>query len=195
MCSIPSRTCASTLGPEAGAQCISSARWDLCGGPPERAVPTAINVEAEGSSPFTSTKDPGQRAEVGSPEGHKAPLSATWCVVEVDGASWPHSPKNQVTRRRPDLRHGGMCDWAPCVFTCLYGQTGRPVTRKFATPRALFANTKLVGEWESASLPFALCTSARPISERQDEPSQNPGRITLRSRPGIVAIWPQCVRS
>ncbi|MGA3221784.1 MAG: hypothetical protein ABSE77_22430, partial [Acidimicrobiales bacterium] len=28
-------------GPEAGAQCGSSARWDLCGGPPVRAVPTA----------------------------------------------------------------------------------------------------------------------------------------------------------
>jgi hypothetical protein len=29
-------------GPKAGAQCVSSARWDLCGGPPVRAVPTAI---------------------------------------------------------------------------------------------------------------------------------------------------------
>ena len=29
------------VGPERGAQCGSSARWDLCGGPPERAVPTA----------------------------------------------------------------------------------------------------------------------------------------------------------
>ena len=28
--------------PEAGAQCGSAARWDLCGGPPARAVPTAI---------------------------------------------------------------------------------------------------------------------------------------------------------
>ncbi|MGH9072804.1 MAG: IS3 family transposase, partial [Acidimicrobiales bacterium] len=36
--------CASTPGPEAGAQCGSPARWDLCGGPPERAVPTAIRV-------------------------------------------------------------------------------------------------------------------------------------------------------
>ena len=29
------------LAPEAGAQCGNSARWDLCGGPPARAVPTA----------------------------------------------------------------------------------------------------------------------------------------------------------
>jgi hypothetical protein len=29
------------LEPEAGAQCGNSARWDLCGGPPARAVPTA----------------------------------------------------------------------------------------------------------------------------------------------------------
>ena len=33
--------CASTFAPKAGAQCGSSARWDLCGGPPARAVPTA----------------------------------------------------------------------------------------------------------------------------------------------------------
>src|SRR5205807_255423 len=30
-----------TPAPEAGAQCGSPARWDLCGGPPVRAVPTA----------------------------------------------------------------------------------------------------------------------------------------------------------
>ena len=30
-----------TLAPKAGAQCGNSARWDLCGGPPARAVPTA----------------------------------------------------------------------------------------------------------------------------------------------------------
>jgi len=46
VCSIPSRTCASTPSPEAGAQCGSAARWDLCGGPPERAVPTAILTSA-----------------------------------------------------------------------------------------------------------------------------------------------------
>jgi hypothetical protein len=35
---------ASTLAPEAGAQCGSPARWDLCGGPPESAVPTATGA-------------------------------------------------------------------------------------------------------------------------------------------------------
>ncbi len=33
--SIPGRRCASTFLPEAGAQCVSSARWDLSGGRPE----------------------------------------------------------------------------------------------------------------------------------------------------------------
>ena len=32
------------LAPEAGAQCGNSARWDLCGGPPTRAVPTATRT-------------------------------------------------------------------------------------------------------------------------------------------------------
>ena len=37
-----SREAAIASIPEVGAQCVSSARWDLCGGPPARAVPTAI---------------------------------------------------------------------------------------------------------------------------------------------------------
>ena len=36
------------VGPERGAQCGSSARWDLCGGPPERAVPTATVDDPRG---------------------------------------------------------------------------------------------------------------------------------------------------
>jgi RNA-directed DNA polymerase len=32
------------LVPKAGAQCGNSARWDLCGGPLARAVPTATGV-------------------------------------------------------------------------------------------------------------------------------------------------------
>ena len=35
------KVCAFAFGPKARAQCVSSARWDLCGGPPARAVPTA----------------------------------------------------------------------------------------------------------------------------------------------------------
>ena len=31
-------------GFEAGAQCGNTARWDLCGGPPARAVPTATGA-------------------------------------------------------------------------------------------------------------------------------------------------------
>src|SRR5215217_4728542 len=39
----PFPTRAFAFAPKAGAQCVSSARWDLCGGPPARAVPTAIS--------------------------------------------------------------------------------------------------------------------------------------------------------
>ena len=43
VCSIPSGRCALTLGPEAGAQCIRSARWDLCGGRPRgRSLPQSM---------------------------------------------------------------------------------------------------------------------------------------------------------
>ena len=65
------------------------------------------NVEAEGSSPFTSTKSPGQRLESGIPQDHilvdvtlrdligrqEAPMSATGVVVDVVHASSPSSLK------------------------------------------------------------------------------------------------------
>ena len=51
---IPGQTRALTLVPKGGAQCASSARWDLCGGrvePSAKPVPTAINWSvAKGTS-------------------------------------------------------------------------------------------------------------------------------------------------
>jgi hypothetical protein len=44
----PYRTNASTFAPEAGAQCVRSARWDLCGGPAATPVPTAIAQDTSG---------------------------------------------------------------------------------------------------------------------------------------------------
>ena len=43
---IPGLTRVSSPRPEVGAQCGSPARWDLCGGPPVRAVPAATNDQA-----------------------------------------------------------------------------------------------------------------------------------------------------
>ncbi len=41
--------------PKVGAQCGNSARWDLCGGPPARAVPTATALSrSRGTSPRAS---------------------------------------------------------------------------------------------------------------------------------------------
>jgi len=43
--------------PERGAQCGSSARWDLCGGPPERVVPTAtVDVREDGGEALTGVR-------------------------------------------------------------------------------------------------------------------------------------------
>jgi len=60
----PWPVCGSTLVPKAGAQCVSSARWDLCGGPPVRAVPTATSDSVSLSPPpqpawWTGRCDPG----------------------------------------------------------------------------------------------------------------------------------------
>ena len=50
----PDRT---DVRPERGAQCGSSARWDLCGGPPERAVPTAtVGVREGGGEALTGVR-------------------------------------------------------------------------------------------------------------------------------------------
>jgi len=69
------RQVASTPEPEAGAQCVRSARWDLCGGPPARAVPTA-NLEHSHKSTiakkppdsrdgvFPVTDEPGLEVEI-----------------------------------------------------------------------------------------------------------------------------------
>jgi len=92
-------------------------------GPGQTLRATLSQCRGRGFESLHLHKSPGQRAKVGSPEGHEALLSATSFVVEVEDASWPHSPKNQVISRQPDLRHGGRCDWAPRVFTCLYRQS------------------------------------------------------------------------
>jgi IS5 family transposase len=52
--------CASTPGPEAGAQCGSAARWDLHGGPPARAVPTVILDDPVLFEPFRAYFHPSQ---------------------------------------------------------------------------------------------------------------------------------------
>ena len=54
----PSPTRASTPEPKAGAQCVRRARWDLRGGRPATAVPTAIASTAS-RSPSTTRRSPG----------------------------------------------------------------------------------------------------------------------------------------
>ena len=62
---IPTLTCASTPGPEAGAQCGSAARWDLCGGLAvtglvrPRPVPTATLRRSLSGSGRRSRRCPG----------------------------------------------------------------------------------------------------------------------------------------
>src|SRR5919106_5156650 len=46
-----------TLASGPGAQCGSSARWDLCGGPPVRAVPTAIKSRDNVDTTITNSEE------------------------------------------------------------------------------------------------------------------------------------------
>ena len=78
------RTSGSTPVPKAGAQCGSSARWDLCGGPPARAVPTGNDGDGRGviawhvggdlevRDEHGDAGDPGQRhPDPGCSAGHR----------------------------------------------------------------------------------------------------------------------------
>ena len=53
---VPGRTSDSTPVPKVGAQCASSARWDLCGGPPARAVPYRECIDLDVRAKFNSTR-------------------------------------------------------------------------------------------------------------------------------------------
>ena len=77
---------ASTLVLKAGAQCGSPARWDLCGGPLERVVPTAIieSVFSKMSRTFLrhirvdSTEELKERILKGVEEFNAAPVVFRW---------------------------------------------------------------------------------------------------------------------
>jgi hypothetical protein len=52
----------------------------------KRREPDIRNVEAEGSSPFTSTKGPSQSPKVGSPRGSKSTHERYVGIVEISGS-------------------------------------------------------------------------------------------------------------
>src|ERR1700736_708514 len=62
------------------------------------------NVEADGSSPFTSTKSPGQRLESGFPTGSKSTHERDVGIVQVGGSSRLISTNSEVRRSGPLLR-------------------------------------------------------------------------------------------
>src|SRR5450759_2271867 len=79
----------SDAGPEPGAQSGSSARWDLCGGPPERAVSTA-------SSGGSSAAAYGSREQVDSAVGApKAPCDSG-CSTLQRPVSYHTAPARSV---------------------------------------------------------------------------------------------------
>jgi hypothetical protein len=85
-------------GPEAGAQCGSSARWDPCGGPLATAVPTATPVQAFGSHGAHPTL--GVRVGLGRPNRRLEHLDARRNEERVEQRDVPPiSVPNQ--ERRP----------------------------------------------------------------------------------------------
>src|SRR5206468_9704315 len=114
----PCPTSDSTLAPKSGAQCVSSARWDLRGGPPARAVPTAIvpNVDVNDALEMSSTDDQE--------------------VVEAVSAHGTHPPLRVGVRvrcphRRPDhpdaLRTEDLVEPAPELRVAVVDQQPEPL--------------------------------------------------------------------
>src|SRR6266511_3988889 len=120
---IPTPACALLPGPKAGARCGSSARRDLSGGPPARAVPTGLS----GEGPVTglerrgrvvlvrlvvnqgSWEEPGERIEVAgqavcdglageSPAGVVAKQPRSW---------WPAEGETRPSKRHDNVAVGG----------------------------------------------------------------------------------------
>jgi hypothetical protein len=103
----PDRT---DVRPERGAQCGSSARWDLCGGPPERAVPTATVDDPRGRGEALTGARAGRAIE---PRNQR--VRGADAVQEVEGhtggsaiASCRRTPRGQRTR---------ACTEPPCART------------------------------------------------------------------------------
>ena len=111
------------VGPEPGAQCGSSARWDLRGGPPARAVPTATTSADPPDQRCGDFRDRRQRTESGGADAG----GSLWQPVERTPSS-AHRSSGRTTAHQfvtftgfTVLGHAGgmgVCDanrWASSV--------------------------------------------------------------------------------
>jgi hypothetical protein len=82
----PGPTDALTPKPKGRAQCAKRARWDLCGGPPATAVPTAIRPDRRrATSAATARKRPAVDLFPNAQCGHRrVPDRSTRLVLEVE---------------------------------------------------------------------------------------------------------------
>ena len=114
---------------EAGAQCGNSARWDLCGGPPVRAVPTAIvNFDAGEaalaiSDPLLAVHTAIRARAVGATlclaSGFEAvaaalgaPMAAATCITWPGGGARTHVSTCPPTHGAVDARGAVGVDFA-----------------------------------------------------------------------------------
>ena len=84
----------------------------------KRREPDIRNVEAEGSSPFTSTRSPRSKGlKWEPPEDDEALLSATWSVVEVEDESLAVARRRirSHAARRISVTAGGATG-CPCLY-------------------------------------------------------------------------------
>ena len=171
--------CVFAFGPKARAQCVSSARWDLCGGPPARAVPTAIRrvpilpfaYEADGE------REPAKRlnrkavstvaGRAGGPARSSGEASAgrggggakgpghLWCVRPINRER--ASGRSRMDRLKPSGRacvrgSGGQDDKSPVTRDCHAGICG---SRKGETPSGHPTDELVVGShfrWHKSHL-------------------------------------------
>jgi hypothetical protein len=114
--------------PKAGAQCGSSARWDLCGGPPARAVPTApelrrrilmrraaCSLVIHAMSPCSCTGslrcNSASLALRTGRRGRELVSAADLGEFAADAMTWRRMPGRGVRRQRHGLPGGAAVRW------------------------------------------------------------------------------------
>jgi hypothetical protein len=120
--------------PKVGAQCGSPARWDLCEGPPARAVPTATPADAHLQvlrSPAVSVTGtaagsgirrlPGRSRRRDSRPGHAMITSA-----DARAAQWPHARHPVLYPQLGSLRSGVPDERNPDTCVCMYRKPRGP---------------------------------------------------------------------
>ena len=118
---IPTTGTASTSEPKAGAQCGNPARWDLCGGLPARAVPTATPFAGAGRAVAEDDVESGCCSEPGEFEFPWPGAVSVRSAAVSDDEDPPRIGVLVLAHRVPPLFDGGYGEYRRVVVDTYIG--------------------------------------------------------------------------